>query len=124
MRFSIRLTPQGHLLLVSETDAPPLPESLAERLSVTFGRGAGQGLLHLGATEVATALPPVWAFWRDFAARYVTALTATPEDGEIRVNAPDAPALDALCRGSMPFRVERKDLISSWPERTDDLADA
>lgn len=26
--------------------------------------------------------------------------------------------------GSMPFRVERNDLISSWPERTDDLADA
>jgi non-specific serine/threonine protein kinase len=101
--FSIRLTPQGHLLLVSETDAPPLPESLAERLSVAFGRGAGQGLLHLGAAEVATALPPVWAFWRDFAARYVTALTATPEDGEIRVNAPDAPALDALCLDAPPM---------------------
>lgn len=103
MRFSIRLTPQGHLLLVSETDAPPLLEALAERLSAAFGRGAGQGLLHLGAAEVATALPPVWAFWRDFAARYVTALTATPEDGEIRVAAPDAPALDALCLDAPPM---------------------
>ena len=26
--------------------------------------------------------------------------------------------------GSMPFRVERNDLISSWPERTDGRADA
>ena len=25
--------------------------------------------------------------------------------------------------GSMPFRVERNDLISSWPERTDGRAD-
>ncbi len=106
MSFSLRLTPQGHLLLTSESDAPdapPLLEALAERLSAAFGRGAGQGLLHLGAAEVATALPPVWAFWRDFAARYVTALTATPEDGEIRVNAPDAPALDTLCLDAPPM---------------------
>ena len=26
--------------------------------------------------------------------------------------------------GSMPFRVERNDLISPWPERTDEPADA
>ena len=29
-----------------------------------------------------------------------------------------------LLAGSMPFRVERNDLISSWPERTDGRADA
>ena len=29
-----------------------------------------------------------------------------------------------LFLGSMPFRVERNDLISSWPERTDGRADA
>ena len=29
----------------------------------------------------------------------------------------------ALRRGSMPFRVERNDFISSWPERTDGRAD-
>ena len=30
---------------------------------------------------------------------------------------------DLVQMGSMPFRVERNDLISSWPERTDGRAD-
>ena len=30
----------------------------------------------------------------------------------------------ALHFGSMPFRVERNDLISPWPGRTDERADA
>ena len=30
---------------------------------------------------------------------------------------------DGSYRGSMPFSVERNDLISSWPERTDGRAD-
>ena len=34
-------------------------------------------------------------------------------------------SLNFFCAvGSMPFRVERNDLISSWPERTDGRADA
>ena len=71
-----------------------MPDALADRLAAAFARGAGCGLLHLGASEVTTALPPLWAFWRDFAARFVTALTATPEDSEIAVAAPDALALE------------------------------
>ena len=33
--------------------------------------GHGGGLLHLGSTETRTALPPVFAFWRDFARDFV-----------------------------------------------------
>ena len=80
-----------------------LPDALAGHLSAAFDRGAGHGLLHLGATEVATALPSLWAFWRDFAARYVAALTATPEDGEIAVTAPDALTLETLCLDAPPM---------------------
>ncbi len=43
------------------------------------------------------ALPPLWAFWRDFEVRYVTALTAIPEDGELAVAAPDALVLKKPC---------------------------
>ncbi len=77
------LTPLGHLRLVSDADASPLPAALAQRLRDAFARGSGHGLLHLGAAEVGSILPPAWAWWRDFAARYVTALCATPE-GERR----------------------------------------
>ncbi len=97
MSFAVQLTPKGHLQFGAEPDAPLLPEALADRLAAAFARGAGHGLLHLGAAEVTTALPPLWAFWRDFAACFVTALTATPEDGEIAVVAPDALALETLC---------------------------
>ncbi len=107
MSFALQLTPRGHLQCGAEADAPPLSDALAERLAAAFVRGAGHGLLHLGAAEVATALPPHWAFWRDFAARFVTALTATqsapPEDGGIAVAAPDALALETFCLDAPPM---------------------
>ena len=104
MNFALQLTPRGHLQLGKEPDAPSLPEALADRLGVAFSQGPGHGLLHLGAAEVATALPLLWSFWRDFAARFVTALTATPEGGEIAVTAPDALALETLCLDVPPMK--------------------
>jgi non-specific serine/threonine protein kinase len=103
MSATLQLTPHGHLQWVTAPEAPPLPEAQFERIAVAFAQGAGHGLLHLGAAEVATALPPPWAFWRDFAARYVTALTATAEDAEIAVAAPDALALETLCLDAPPM---------------------
>jgi non-specific serine/threonine protein kinase len=100
---SLHLTPLGHLQWAAVPEASPLPEVLSERIMAAFARGAGHGLLHLGAVEVVTALPSPWAFWRGFAARYVTALTATPEHEEIAVAAPDARALETLCLDVPPM---------------------
>lgn len=55
---SLALTPQGHLRLVSDAESLPLAPELAERLAASFDRGAGHGLLHVGAREVGSALPP------------------------------------------------------------------
>src|SRR5512136_527913 len=88
------LTPHGHLRLTSDADASPLPAALAQCLRDAFARGSGHGLLHLGAAEVGSILPPSWAWWRDLAARYVTALCATPEGSAIA--APDDRVLVAL----------------------------
>ena len=104
MNLVLHLTPRGHLLSSAEAHASALDAALAERLAAAFEQGAGHGLLHLGAAEVATALPPLWAFWRDFAVRYVTALTAIPEDGELAVAAPDALVLETLCLDAPPMR--------------------
>ncbi len=68
------LTPQGHLLLEQEEDAVALDADVAQRLLENFARGVGHGLLQLGAAEVGTALPAVFSYWREFAARYVTTL--------------------------------------------------
>jgi non-specific serine/threonine protein kinase len=88
--------PRGRLQFGAEPGAPLLPVALTDRFAAAFARGAGYGLLHLGAVEVGSALPLLWAFWRDFAARYVPALTATPEDGAIGVAEPDVPTLETL----------------------------
>lgn len=71
--LSLRLTPQGHLLLEHSDDAPALDEALAQRLVKAFGRGSGYGLLQMGGGEVGGVLPPILAWWRDFAGKYVTA---------------------------------------------------
>src|SRR6202789_2784536 len=76
------LTPQGHLVLAPTDDARTLPANLQERLETAFELGAGHGLLELGIREVGTALPADFAYWRDFAGRYVTTLcTSAPPAG-------------------------------------------
>ncbi len=70
----LRLTPQGRLVTEDQDDAPDVDASLADRLTRAFAQGSGHGLLHLGAAEVGQAMPPVFVWWRSFAARYVGAL--------------------------------------------------
>jgi superfamily II DNA or RNA helicase len=96
-----RLTPHGHLLLATDSDAPAIPSAIKKRLTDAFELGSGHGLLQLGAGEVGSVLPPAWAWWRDFAVRYVTARCATPEDSD--VTAPDANSLDAFVTAAPPI---------------------
>src|SRR5580698_8409688 len=93
------LTPSGRLVLAPSTDPPALPEDLQRRVQDSFARTPGHGLLDLGLREVGTALPPVFAFWRDFAARYVTALCTSSQevsDGETPIASVAAPSRDDL----------------------------
>jgi non-specific serine/threonine protein kinase len=71
-------------------DGTALSADLSNRLQHAFSRGAGHGLLQLGAGEVGTALPPVLGYWREFSARYVTALCTHPDiaDGRVPVDVP------------------------------------
>jgi non-specific serine/threonine protein kinase len=73
------LTPQGHLVLAPTHEARTLPGNLQERLEAAFERGAGHGLLELGIREVGTALSAEFAYWRDFAGRYVTMLCTSAQ---------------------------------------------
>lgn len=97
------LTPGGHLLAVPEDAAPILADDTRLRLGSSFAFGEGHGLLHLGTAEIGRILPPAWAWWRDFAARYVTALCATPEGGEIMVATPAANDFDAMIADAPPM---------------------
>src|SRR5690242_5320082 len=72
------LSPHGALHLKPSDEAEPLDRARSSGIEEAFARGAGHGLLQLGAEEVGTPLPPLLAYWRDLGARYVTALCALP----------------------------------------------
>ena len=91
------LTPHGRLRLAPVDDAPALAPDLSLRIEESFTRGSGHGLLQLGAAEVGSVLPPVFGYWREFSARFVTAVCTLSDAGDRGVLAP-VPALsnDAL----------------------------
>jgi len=108
MPVTIHLTPHGHARLTDDAGAPALDDAVAARLAAAFERGEGDGLLQLGAAEVETALPLALAYWRDFAARYVTAAVGSPPaDGQGAklgpMPAPPVEALDAIVRAAPPM---------------------
>jgi non-specific serine/threonine protein kinase len=94
------LTPRGRLLLQQGNEPPGTDPDVAGRLLEAFARGAGDGLLQLGAGEVGRVLPPVLAYWRGFAVRFVTAVCAMPDvepaKGRVGVPVPALEDLDAL----------------------------
>jgi non-specific serine/threonine protein kinase len=101
------LTPHGRLLLAPAEDAPALPPDLSRRLQDSFARGAGHGLLQLGAAEVGTALPPLFGYWRELGARYVSAVCTLPDPEErgptVRIPAPPREELEALASAAPPM---------------------
>jgi superfamily II DNA or RNA helicase len=78
-RLTLCLTPRGRLVLASADDAPEMDGALARRIQQAFAKGAGHGLLRLGAAEVGHLLPPVFAYWRTFGSRFVAALCTRPD---------------------------------------------
>ena len=101
------LTPHGHLTLTEDRDALALDPELAQRLRDAFARGSGHGLLQLGAGEVGTAIPPVFSYWREFGARYVTAICTQPDleasHPEARVPVLSDAELDSLALVAPPM---------------------
>src|ERR1700716_3411707 len=93
-RLGLRLTPHGHLSVEDEDDGPDIDTAASIRLIDAFARGTGYGLVWLGAAEVGQALPPLFVWWRDFAALYIGSLClhASGLGGEERVKLPSLPA--------------------------------
>ncbi|MBH2019741.1 MAG: DEAD/DEAH box helicase [Burkholderiales bacterium] len=102
-KLAPQLTPRGHLLATKQDDAPPLAPEVSQALGAAFALGSGHGLLLLGTAHIGRILPLAWAWWRDVAARYVTALCATPDGGEIAVDLPAAEDFEALMADAPPM---------------------
>ena len=90
-RLRLRLTPHGRLVCEPAEEAPDLDAGVAARLGAAFAQGGGPGLLRLGAAEVGQALPPIFVWWRGFAARYVAALCLPRGRRGHRTHVPDVP---------------------------------
>ncbi len=101
------VTPHGHLILVPSDVSLPLEPARAATLAGAFERGSGHGLLQLGAAEIGSALPAALGYWRDFAARYVTAVCTHPEFQtaplEAHIEPPADVDLQAIVAGAPPM---------------------
>ncbi len=104
--LALALTPAGSLVLREALLADPIDRAIAERIRVAFVRGAGHGLLHLGAVEVDSPLPPGIAFWRDVGRAFVTHLCAQSDleasRKRLRVPFPED-EIAALANGAPPM---------------------
>jgi non-specific serine/threonine protein kinase len=103
---ALYLTPHGRLVLSSDPIEPPLSAELAKRLQRAFERGAGHGLLLLGAEQSETTLPLGLAWWREFGARFVTALCTHQESENqswIPVEPPPSLELECLVATAPPM---------------------
>jgi non-specific serine/threonine protein kinase len=79
---------------VPADDAAEVERGSFDRIEPAFARGSGHGLFRLGAGEVGQVLPPVFAFWREFAGRFVAALCARPDLEERQMEIPPPPEAD------------------------------
>lgn len=101
------LAPSGRLKLQSAEGADALPTEQAARLLREFVRGPGHGLLSLGLADVGSPLAPAFAYWRQLAIHYVTAVCALPgiADCLTKPSVPPLPdtELDAIAAAVPPM---------------------
>ena len=85
VREYIRITPTGHLRPATDWTQAGATEPAAAASSSTLRRAfeafqteAPAGLFELAAHPISGGLPPQLAYWRDFAARYLSERCHTP----------------------------------------------
>ncbi|MGC9225047.1 MAG: DEAD/DEAH box helicase [Terracidiphilus sp.] len=103
MSIALSISPHGWLLVLDVVSEPTLPDgSWCERVRRAFSESQAQGLLELGARELASPLPPEFVWARDFACRYLTAVCHTPEiSGGSELPALPAPAAEEFAAATL-----------------------
>ncbi len=80
LALELGMSPTGRLFLgVAASDAGLLAPGVISRIRKAFERSDGSGLLHLGASELASNLPPSLAFGRALAHLFMVRLCAIPD---------------------------------------------
>ena len=104
-----RLTPGGRIdvQLGSPEDGPLVSANVAGQILEAFGEGRGEGVLHLGAAELSTDLPPSLSYWRDMGRACVGRICGAldPSDPKsLVVPEPDPDELSALVLAVPPMQ--------------------
>jgi non-specific serine/threonine protein kinase len=73
--MELGFSPHGRITVVQ----PEEPDGQPNRLAEAFAAGEGEGLFRLATERFDGLQEPSVAYWRDFAARYLTELCHTPE---------------------------------------------
>ena len=106
--LQVVVTPAGHLL-VERCDGEQILnkdlKSLFLRIESDFKSGVGHGLLQLGLREVKATLPPDIAYWRDYAATFLSSLCHLPDLEKVK-RTPEVPC---------PNRNDLKEKLFSLP---------
>ncbi len=103
MSCELILTPAGRLRL-QQADSKATADAWMGRVAAGFASSQAAGLFALAATRPEAPPPPSFAFWRDFACRFLTQLCRTPESIGDRLD-PIEPPLEselAVMRLSTP----------------------
>jgi SNF2-related domain/SNF2 Helicase protein/Helicase conserved C-terminal domain len=110
MSLELVLSPAGQLLVEPADDVEPrLSPSTINRVREAFGASAAHGLELLASAALHEPLPPVLAFWREFARRYFTSVCHRPAVGDPKSTPPTTPPpseamLTALADEAPPMR--------------------
>ena len=114
--MELAFTPFGRISLIEEAppeDASPeaAPEATADarlrKLAKALAGCQAEGLFLLATERSDGLLPPPFVYWRDFAARYLTALCQTPESAGPQpepIPPPEPAELTALLASAPPMR--------------------
>ncbi len=104
-----RLTPSGRIDVQAGApeDGPFLTAKAAQQIIGAFNDGRGKGVLHLGAAELLTDLPPSLSYWRDvgrvFVGRVCGALDPT-DPKSLVIPDPDPDEITALAQAVPPMQ--------------------
>jgi hypothetical protein len=92
MSLELVLTPTGHLWLGQDnSDNGTAPDAWVKK-AAAFAASRPEGLFALAARRPEVPPPPSFAFWRDFACRYLTRLCRTPGVEGHPIESVEAPA--------------------------------
>jgi superfamily II DNA or RNA helicase len=124
MRFELILTPAGRLRLQQgDDDNRATPDAWMMKAAAAFGSSQAEGLLALAATRPELPPPPSFAFWRDFACRYLTQLCRTPEAVGNRldpIQAPEESQLAVMLLATPPMQgaeyLNTETLVELWTQ--------